>query len=80
MRPGLTAWYRTNQILGGGFLRFQQFDFVEPKMATRFLDADHLQAIKMADASQSYDNKSSVSFQEWTDCSIVAKLCRLEGV
>ena len=51
MRPGLTAWYRTNQILGGGFIRFQQFDFVEPKMKTRFLDAEHLQAMRIADAS-----------------------------
>ena len=49
-------------------------------MATRFLGADHLQAIKMADASQSFDDKSIVSFQEWTDFLIVAKLCRLEGV
>ena len=51
MRPGLTAWYRTNQILGGGFIRCQQFDFVEPKMKTRFLDAEHLQAMRIADVS-----------------------------
>ena len=62
MRSDATKVYQTLKTLGSNFLRYQfPHDYTAPQIVAKFPGPQHLQAMEIADASQSYDNSESVS-------------------